>query len=69
MAELSWEDSANERTVVVRSGLIAGLTDELSELGWNEFELLTTERALSDASGDLRDAASAIHPRRPSWPE
>ena len=61
MAELIWEDSADGRTVVVRSGLIAGLPEALADLGWSEFELLTTERALSDAPGALREAASAVH--------
>jgi alcohol dehydrogenase class IV len=60
LPELSWEDRARERTVILRSWLIGSLGEALSERGWDEFELLSTERALAEAPGGLRGAASAV---------
>ena len=42
-------------------GLVGRSPELLSEHGWNEYELLTTERALGDAPDALADNAAALH--------
>jgi alcohol dehydrogenase class IV len=56
--DFTWRDAG--RTVVFRSGLVAGAVEVLREQGFEKFELLSTERALSGAHG-LAGAASRIH--------
>ena len=53
-----WRDAG--RTVVFRRGGVAQAREVLREQGVEEFELLSTERALTGAGG-LADAASGIH--------
>jgi alcohol dehydrogenase class IV len=60
MQEVSWRDEARGRAVVLREGLLADAPELLEEAGWDEFDLLTTERALADAS-ELGEAAEATH--------
>jgi alcohol dehydrogenase class IV len=57
-SEFTWRDAG--RTVVFRRDALAGAPELLREHGVEEFELLSTERALGDASG-LIGAASRIH--------
>ena len=47
--------------MILRPGLIESLPGVLSERGWDQFELLSTERALGNAPGELREASSAVH--------
>jgi alcohol dehydrogenase class IV len=60
MEEVRWRDAAVGRSVLMREGLLAEAQATLSEEGWEEFELLSTERALADAPA-LREAADRIH--------
>jgi alcohol dehydrogenase class IV len=60
MPELRWRDADRNRAVLLREGLASELPAALADEGWDEFELLTTERALSGAPG-LAEAAKAIH--------
>jgi maleylacetate reductase len=53
-----WRDAG--RTVVFRSGALAEAPRLLSEHGFGQFELLSTERALAGAPG-LADTATAVH--------
>jgi len=59
MPDLTWRGTS--RTVVLRGGLLHDLPAALSENGWDAFELLSTQRALAEAPGVLREAASAVH--------
>ena len=66
-ADFVWRDAG--RTVVFREDAVATAPAILAEHGWESFELLTTERALSGAA-DLREAAAAVHGwRRASVPD
>jgi len=60
-ADFSWRDAG--RTVVFRRGGVARATEVLRENGVEEFELLSTERALGElpGTGALADAASRVH--------
>jgi maleylacetate reductase len=60
MEEVSWRDDARGRAVVLREGLLADATELLADAGWDEFDLLTTQRALGEAS-ELDQAAEATH--------
>ncbi len=60
MQEVSWRDDARGRAVVLREGLLADAPELLAEAGWDEFDLLTTQRALEEAS-ELDQAAEATH--------
>ena len=60
MPELTWRDASRDRVVVLRRGLVAEAPNVLSEHGWRDFELLSTERALAGAPG-LAAAAARIH--------
>jgi len=60
MEEVSWRDDARGRAVVLREGLLADATELLADAGWDEFDLLTTPRALAEAS-ELDQAAEATH--------
>jgi alcohol dehydrogenase class IV len=60
MQEVSWRDEAQGRAVVLREGLLADAPELLAEVGWDEFDLLTTRRALPDAA-DLDQVAEATH--------
>lgn len=57
---MRWRDAERGRSVLLREGLAAQLPDALAAEGWDDFELLSTERALADAPG-LREAAEATH--------
>jgi maleylacetate reductase len=58
MQEASWRDDGRGRAVVLREGLLAEAPELLADAAWDEFDLLTTERALGDAP-DLEEAAEA----------
>jgi len=58
-ADFSWRDAG--RTVVFRRGGVASAVEVLRENGVEEFELLSTERALGDAGSDLPQAAAGVH--------
>jgi len=58
-ADFSWRDAG--RTVVFRRGGVARAVEVLRENGVDEFELLSTERALEDGGGDVREAAHRVH--------
>ena len=60
MEEVSWRDDARGRAVVLREGLLADAAELLADAGWDEFDLLTTPRALAEAS-ELDEAAEATH--------
>lgn len=60
MNEIRWQDTEQGRTVVMRSGLIADAVRVLATEGWDDFELLSTERALREAPG-LAAAAARVH--------
>jgi alcohol dehydrogenase class IV len=53
------EHSDDLRTLLVYGGPITDPVETLGRLGWEDFDLLTTERAVSDAP-DLRVAAEAV---------
>jgi len=57
-ADFTWRDAG--RTVVFRRGGVGAAVEVLHERGLEEFELLSTQRALGDAGG-LADAASGVH--------
>jgi maleylacetate reductase len=57
--DFSWRDAG--RTVVFRRGGVAGAVEVLRENGVEEFELLSTERALGEGAGGLREAAGGVH--------
>jgi maleylacetate reductase len=60
-AEGEWvEHSDDRRTLLLYAGPITEPVEALSRHGWQTFELLSTERALADASG-LSEAADRIH--------
>jgi alcohol dehydrogenase class IV len=60
-ADFTWRDAG--RTVVFRRGGVADAVEVLREQGVDEFELLSTERALAelDRAGGLAEAASRVH--------
>jgi alcohol dehydrogenase class IV len=58
IADFTWRDAG--RTVVFRRGGIGTAVEVLREHGVEEFELLSTERALAGASG-LAKAAGGVH--------
>lgn len=57
-ADFTWRDAG--RTVVFRRGGVGSAVEVLREKGVDEFELLSTERALGEA-GDLAAAAERVH--------
>jgi alcohol dehydrogenase class IV len=57
-ADFVWRDAG--RTVFFTGGSVESAARTLAEQGWEEYELISTERALAGA-GDLRAAASAFH--------
>jgi len=55
-----WRDAG--RTVVFRRGGVAAAVEVLAENGFAEFELLSTERALTEEGADrLAESASRVH--------
>jgi alcohol dehydrogenase class IV len=60
MQEVGWRDEARGRAVVLREGLLDDAPEVLARAGWDEFDLLTTERALGEAA-ELDEAAEATH--------
>ena len=60
-AEGEWvEHSDDRRTLLVYGGPITQPVETLRRQGWEEFEVLSTERALSDAPA-LREAVGGVH--------
>lgn len=57
-ADFTWRDAG--RTVAFRRGGVASAVDVLREGGIDEFELLSTERALAEAKG-LAEVAAGVH--------
>jgi alcohol dehydrogenase class IV len=55
------EYSDDLRTLLLYGGPITEPAGTLRRQGWDDFELLSTERALADA-GDVREAAGRVHP-------
>jgi len=64
MPELTWRDSGRDRTVILREGLLGEAPKELAGQGWEDFELLTTERAEAGAPA-LLEAAARVHHVQP----
>ncbi|MFL5833310.1 MAG: iron-containing alcohol dehydrogenase [Solirubrobacterales bacterium] len=58
-ADFSWRDAG--RTVVFRRGGLARAVEALGENGVEEFELLSTERALGEGGDRLAKAARGVH--------
>jgi len=56
--DFNWHDG--ERTVSFRHGALAAAPAILREHGWDEFDLLSTERALGEAPHDLQ-AVGSVH--------
>ncbi len=56
--DFTWRDAG--RTVVFRRGGVGAAVEVLREHGVEDFELLSTERALAGA-GELAEAASGVH--------
>jgi alcohol dehydrogenase class IV len=54
------EYSDDLRALLIYGGAIAEPVEALKRLGWEDFELLTTERALDDAA-ELAEAAERVH--------
>ena len=54
------EFSDDRRTLLLHAGPITEPVRTLSRQGWNEFEALSTERALAEAP-EVRDAAERVH--------
>jgi maleylacetate reductase len=59
-AGAGWRHQGERRTVVFHPGLAEDLPAALRGEGWDEFELLTTERAMGAAPG-LGDPAARVH--------
>jgi alcohol dehydrogenase class IV len=57
---MRWEDEATGRVVLVKEGLVGELPATLAEEGWDEFDLLSTERAVAGAPG-IGEAAARTH--------
>ena len=57
-AEFVWRDAG--RIVVFRDGALAAAADLLAEHGFDEFELVSTERGVGSAPG-LAEKAAAVH--------
>ncbi len=57
--EFTWLDG--DRTVHLRPEALAQAPAILDEEGWNDYELLTTQRALSNAPLALPESAQAVH--------
>jgi alcohol dehydrogenase class IV len=58
--EVRWRDADRNRSVLMREGLAGEFPKALADEGWDEFDLLSTDRALADAPG-LADEAKATH--------
>ncbi|MQA75445.1 MAG: iron-containing alcohol dehydrogenase [Solirubrobacterales bacterium] len=57
--EFTWRDG--ERTIHFRAGVIADSPEIIAGAGWDDYELLTTERAIGNASVALAEDAVAVH--------
>jgi alcohol dehydrogenase class IV len=57
--EFTWLDG--DRTVVFREGALTDTPALLAEHGWDDYELLTTDRALGDAPLVLPGEAKRVH--------
>jgi len=58
-ADFSWRDAG--RTVVFRRGGLARAVEVLREHGVEEFELLSTDRALVEGGDDLASTSAGVH--------
>ena len=54
--DFAWRDG--ERIIVFRRGALTSAHEILDEHGWDEYDLLSTKRALSEAPSDLETVAS-----------
>ena len=61
MPELTWRDGTVGRTVILRGGLLESAPKALVDNGWDDYELLSTVRALAGAPAELREAAGKFH--------
>jgi alcohol dehydrogenase class IV len=61
--EFIWRDG--ERTIVFRGRALDGAGAILAEQGWEDWELLTTPRALAGAPLDFASGAGAVHEVQP----
>ncbi|HSJ17845.1 MAG TPA: iron-containing alcohol dehydrogenase [Solirubrobacterales bacterium] len=59
MTEFTWKDG--ERWIVFRHGALRDGAALLREHGWDEYELLSTPRALETAPAGLEEAGAATH--------
>ena len=57
--EFTWRD--DQRTVYFRAGVIADSPEIIAAHGFDEYELLTTERAMGAAPIDLAEEAACFH--------
>ena len=57
MTDFTWKDG--ERLIIFRRGALSGAAALLRESGWEEFDLLSTPRALRDSPDELRAIGSA----------
>lgn len=55
----TWNDGP--RVLHFREGLLSGAATLLTEAGWEDYELLTTPRALEEAPAELAGRAAAVH--------
>lgn len=61
MGEREWSWRDGERVVVFREGLLGEADRVLAEHGWESYELLTTPRAVAEASVELAEHAATVH--------
>jgi alcohol dehydrogenase class IV len=57
--EFTWRDG--ERTIHFRAGVVSDSLDVLGDAGWDEYELLTTERGIGNAPLELAEDAVGVH--------
>ena len=62
-SDITWRDG--ERTIRFAVDALEGAPQTLANNGWDEYELLSTERALGEAPRALSENASRIHRVRP----
>ncbi|MGH2994043.1 MAG: iron-containing alcohol dehydrogenase, partial [Solirubrobacterales bacterium] len=56
MTDFRWKDG--ERLIIFRRGALSGAAGLLRESGWEEFDVLSTQRALRDAPPELESFGS-----------
>ncbi|MGI8460330.1 MAG: iron-containing alcohol dehydrogenase [Solirubrobacterales bacterium] len=57
--EFQWRDG--DRTILFGDGVLDGAPKTLAERGWDDYELLSTARALETAPAALAENASKVH--------